>query len=294
MSITLNSETATTLDPGLYIVATPIGHLEDITVRAIAVLGQVDIIAAEDTRHSARLLQKYQINTPLTSYHDHTNPAQRASIIGRLQTGQSVALISDAGTPLISDPGFRLVSEARELGIKVVPVPGACAAIAAICAAGLPSDQFLFAGFLPPKKGARVDALKERVDETATLVYYESPRRLADTLAAMAEVFGENRIAVIARELTKLHEQIEVGTLSELIAQVEVDDDLRRGECVLLVRGSEEKKTDSLSKGATATMQALVAELPLKQAARLAARITGEKKNALYSWGLAFQHDNRR
>lgn len=292
MSITLNSETGTALDPGLYIVATPIGHLEDITLRAIAVLGQVDIIAAEDTRHSSRLLQKYQINTPLTPYHDHTNPAQRAKIIARLQQGHSVALISDAGTPLISDPGYRLVSEARGLGINVVPIPGASAAIAAICAAGLPSDRFLFEGFLPAKKGARLDALSARVDEVATLVYYESPRRLIGTLADMIQVFGTDRVAVIARELTKLHEQIKTGTLSELVDQVNADDNLRRGECVLLVKGCEVTKGEGLPHDAIATMRALIAELPLKQAARLAAQITGEKKNALYSWALAFQNNN--
>ena len=291
MSITVNSDNGIALEPGLYIVATPIGHLEDITVRAISVLGQVDIIAAEDTRHSSRLLQKYQINTPLTPYHDHTNPAQRAKIIERLQQGQTVALISDAGTPLISDPGFRLVLEARELGINVVPVPGACAAIAAICTAGLPSDRFLFEGFLPPKTGARIEALNTRVDEIATLIYYESPRRLADTLLDMVKVFGGDRTAVIARELTKLHEQIEAGTLSELIERVDADDNLRRGECVLLVKGCEAVKGEGLSHEVIAIMRVLVAELPLKQASKLAAQITGEKKNALYSWGLANQEE---
>ncbi|MDF1644772.1 MAG: 16S rRNA (cytidine(1402)-2'-O)-methyltransferase [Pseudomonadales bacterium] len=292
MSITLSSEAGTALDSGLYIVATPIGHLEDITLRAIAVLGQVDIIAAEDTRHSSRLLQKYQINTPLTPYHDHTNPTQRAKIIARLQQGHSVALISDAGTPLISDPGYRLVSEARELGIKVVPVPGACAAIAAICAAGLPSDRFLFEGFLPAKKGARLDALSARIDEIATLVYYESPRRLVDTLRDMIQIFGADRVAVIARELTKLHEQIKTGTLSELVGQVNADDNLRRGECVLLIKGCEVVRGEGLPQDAIAIMQTLIAELPLKQAARLTAQITGEKKNALYSWALSFQNDD--
>ena len=294
MLITVNSDAGTALEPGLYIVATPIGHLEDISIRAIAVLAQVDIIAAEDTRHSSRLLQKYQINTPLTPYHDHTNPAQRAKIIERLQQGQSVALISDAGTPLISDPGFRLVAEAREQGINIVPVPGACAAIAAICAAGLPSDRFLFEGFLPPKTGARIERLKSNVDQSATLVYYESPRRLADTLADMITVFGEDRQAVIARELTKLHEQIKAGTLAELVEQVNADDNMRRGECVMLVKGREIDKSDALSASAIATLQLLLAELPVKQAAKLTAQITGEKKNALYSWALENQQDAKR
>ncbi len=294
MLITVNSDAGTALEPGLYIVATPIGHLEDISIRAIAVLAQVDIIAAEDTRHSSRLLQKYQINTALTPYHDHTNPAQRAKIIERLQQGQSVALISDAGTPLISDPGFRLVAEAREQGINIVPVPGACAAIAAICAAGLPSDRFLFEGFLPPKTGARIERLKSNVDQSATLVYYESPRRLADTLADMITVFGEDRQAVIARELTKLHEQIKAGTLAELVEQVNADDNMRRGECVMLVKGREIDKSDALSASAIATLQLLLAELPVKQAAKLTSQITGEKKNALYSWALANQQDAKQ
>ena len=278
MSITLASKTNMPLEPGLYIVATPIGHLDDITIRAIAVLEQVDIIAAEDTRHSSRLLQKYQINTPLTPYHDHTNPAQRAKILERLKQGQSIALISDAGTPLISDPGYRLVSEARAQGINVVPIPGACAAITAICAAGLPSDRFLFEGFLPPKKGARLDALQTRADEIATLVYYESPRRLADSLQDMATAFGGDRQAVIARELTKLHEQVAAGSLDELIEQVGNDDNLSRGECVVLVKGREVAKRDDLPAEAISIMKLLVAELPLKQASRLASQITGEKK----------------
>ncbi|MBL4583303.1 MAG: 16S rRNA (cytidine(1402)-2'-O)-methyltransferase [Pseudomonadales bacterium] len=291
MSITLSSEAGVPIEPGLYIVATPIGHLEDITVRAISVLKQVDIIAAEDTRHSARLLQKYQINTPLTPYHDHTNPAQRAKIIDRLQQGQRIALISDAGTPLISDPGFRLVSEVRALGINVIPIPGACAAIAAMCTSGLPSDRFLFEGFLPSKQGARQQALAGRANEIATLVYYESPRRLADTLRDMSVAFGPERQAVIARELTKLHEQIKCGALSDLIAAVDADDNLRRGECVLLVKGCPVRTDPGLSQEAIDIMQTLIAELPLKQAAKLAAQITGEKKNALYAWALSFQSD---
>ena len=293
MSITLASKTNMPLEQGLYIVATPIGHLDDITIRAIAVLEQVDIIAAEDTRHSSRLLQKYQINTPLTPYHDHTNPAQRAKILERLKQGQSIALISDAGTPLISDPGYRLVSEARAQGINVVPIPGACAAITAICAAGLPSDRFLFEGFLPPKKGARLDALQTRADEIATLVYYESPRRLADTLQDMVTAFGGDRQAVIARELTKLHEQVAAGSLDELIEQVNNDDNLSRGECVVLVKGREVAKRDDLPAEAISIMTMLVAELPLKQASRLASQITGEKKNALYAWALAFQSQDK-
>ena len=292
MSITLNSDSGIALEPGLYIVATPIGHLEDISIRALSILGQADIIAAEDTRHSSRLLQKYQINTPLTPYHDHSNPAQRGKIIERLKQGQRVALISDAGTPLISDPGFRLVLEAREQGVPVIPVPGACAVIAAICAAGLPSDSFLFEGFLPQKKSARVDVLSARADEVATLVYYEAPRRLTNTLEDMAQVFGDDRVVVIARELTKLHEQIVSGTIARIIEQVAADDNLQRGECVLLVKGCEPEKAEELSSDVCNIMRILMAELPIKQAAKLASEITGERKNSLYSWALENQSDN--
>ena len=292
MSITLNSDSGIALEPGLYIVATPIGHLEDISIRALSVLGQADIIAAEDTRHSSRLLQKYQINTLLTPYHDHSNPAQRGKIIERLKQGQRVALISDAGTPLISDPGFRLVLEAREQGIPVIPVPGACAVIAAICAAGLPSDRFLFEGFLPQKRSARVDVLSARANEVATLVYYEAPRRLANTLQDMAQAFGDDRVVVIARELTKLHEQIVSGTIARIIEQVDADDNLQRGECVLLVKGCEPDKAEGLPDDVCHMMRILMAELPIKQAAKLASEITGERKNSLYSWALENQSDN--
>jgi 16S rRNA (cytidine1402-2'-O)-methyltransferase len=266
----------------LYVVATPIGNLDDITYRAVKLLREVDLIAAEDTRHSHRLLQHYSIVTPMTSLHEHNEQARIPGLLERLSTGDSIALLSDAGTPLISDPGFPLVREARRTGIDVVPLPGPNAAVCALSAAGLPSDRFLFAGF-PPKQGAqRRRWLEALAREQATLVFYESSHRILESLKQMAEVFGPDRSGVIARELTKLHETFLHGKLSELVALLEEDDNQRRGEFVLLLHGHAGDREEELSLDADRILEVLGAELPVGQAAKLSAQLTGMKKNELY------------
>lgn len=270
----------------LYIVATPIGNLADMVPRAVEVLQCADLVAAEDTRHSQRLFSHFNIDTPLMAYHDHSDDKRTGQILQRLEQGQTVALISDAGTPLISDPGYRLVREARGRGIRVVPVPGACAFVAALSAAGLPSDRFSFEGFLPARPGAREKALLELAADTRTLVFYEAPHRVADTLDAMAEVFGAEREAVIAREISKAFETFHLAPLAELAAWVRADSNQQRGEIVLLVRGAERKQGSELDSEAERVMKLLLAELPPKKAAALAAEITGVNKKALYNWSL--------
>ncbi|WP_188150015.1 16S rRNA (cytidine(1402)-2'-O)-methyltransferase [Teredinibacter waterburyi] len=272
----------------LYIVATPIGNLGDMTIRAQEVLRLVDIIAAEDTRHSARLLQHFQISTPLLAYHDHTNEAQTQRLLDRLISGDNVALISDAGTPLISDPGYRLVAMARQQGVNVVPIPGASAVITALCAAGLASDRFAFEGFLPAKTGARQQRLEPLAADPRTLIFYESPHRIQESLQAMAQTFGEGRQLVLARELTKTFETFLSGSFIEVLAMLEADANQLRGEMVVLVQGysAPSSEADSVDPEAQRIMRILMSELPLKQAAALAAQISTEKKNKLYQWGL--------
>ena len=254
--------------------------------RAIEVLQCADLVAAEDTRHSQRLLSHFNIDTPLVAYHDHSDDRRTAQILERLEQGQTIALISDAGTPLISDPGYRLVREARARGIRVVPVPGACAFVAALSAAGLPSDRFSFEGFLPSKSGARERVLESLAREERTMVFYEAPHRVLDTLQAMAAVFGAEREAVIARELTKAFETFHLAPLAELCDWVAADSNQRRGEIVLLVRGAERKQGAELDVEAERVMKLLLGELPPKRAAALAAEITGVSKKALYNWSL--------
>ncbi|GAB2878309.1 16S rRNA (cytidine(1402)-2'-O)-methyltransferase [Microbulbifer echini] len=270
----------------LYIVATPIGNLADMVPRAIEVLQCADLVAAEDTRHSQRLFSHFNIDTPLMAYHDHSDDKRTNQILQRLEQGQTVALISDAGTPLISDPGYRLVREARERGIRVVPIPGACAFVAALSAAGLPSDRFSFEGFLPAKTGPRERALQELAGDTRTLVFYEAPHRVADTLQAMAEVFGAEREAVIAREVSKAFETFQLLPLGELVSWVRSDSNQQRGEIVLLVRGAERRRDTELDGEAQRVMSLLLAELPPKKAAAIAAEITGVNKKVLYNWSL--------
>ncbi len=276
----------TILSPGtLYVVATPIGNLADITCRAVAILGEVQLIAAEDTRHSAKLLHHYGINTPCIALHEHNEREQAAKLVERLEGGTSIALISDAGTPLISDPGFYLVNTVREHGLRVIPIPGPSAILAALSASGLPVDRFCFEGFLPAKAGARQKRLQMLADETRTLVFYESPHRICATLQQMKETFGTERQAVIARELTKTFETIHGDTLEKLSAWIAGDSNQRRGEFVLLVQGAAGHQ---LGAGIDAEVQRvaeiLAAELPSRQAAELAAKITGEKKNRLYRY----------
>ncbi|WP_185235055.1 16S rRNA (cytidine(1402)-2'-O)-methyltransferase [Teredinibacter franksiae] len=272
----------------LYIVATPIGNLDDITQRALATLQKADIIAAEDTRHSAKLTQHFGITTPLIAYHDHSNESQTLRLLDRLSKGESIALISDAGTPLISDPGYRLVKLAREKGIAVVPIPGACALVAALSAAGLPSDRFSFEGFLPAKNVGRNTRLEALATDTRTLVFYESPHRIVESLQAMAQVFGCDRQVVLAREITKAYETFLSATFSELQGMMAADANQLRGEMVVMVQGyvAPEQNDEALEPEVQHTMQVLMAELPVKQAAALASKLTGIKKNKLYKWAL--------
>ncbi|WP_323845068.1 16S rRNA (cytidine(1402)-2'-O)-methyltransferase [Microbulbifer magnicolonia] len=270
----------------LYIVATPIGNLADMVPRAVEVLQCADLVAAEDTRHSQRLFSHFNIDTPLMAYHDHSDDKRTEQILQRLEQGQKIALISDAGTPLISDPGYRLVREARSRGIRVVPIPGPCAFVAALSAAGLPSDRFSFEGFLPAKAGAREKALRELAADTRTMVFYEAPHRVADTLDAMVEAFGGEREAVIAREISKAFETFHLAPLAELAAWVRADSNQQRGEIVLLVRGAEHRQDSELDSEAERVMKLLLAELPPKRAAALAAEITGVNKKTLYNWSL--------
>jgi 16S rRNA (cytidine1402-2'-O)-methyltransferase len=269
----------------LYVVATPIGNLGDLTERARKVLTDVALIAAEDTRQTRRLLAHCGISTPLVSYHEHNELGAALRLVDALAAGQSIALVSDAGTPLISDPGYDLVAAARARGIPVVPVPGANAAICALSAAGLPSDRFLFLGF-PPRSGSeRRTWIATLAREPGTLVFYESGRRAAETLADLAEVLGETRRAALARELTKRFETFLFGTVRELAARLESDDEQRLGEMVLLIEGCREPVAGDRAEQER-VLRILAADLPLRQAAGLAARLTGERKNALYRLGL--------
>ncbi|WP_075187292.1 16S rRNA (cytidine(1402)-2'-O)-methyltransferase [Teredinibacter haidensis] len=272
----------------LYIVATPIGNLGDISQRAIDTLNKADIIAAEDTRHSAKLLQHFGIDTRVLPYHDHSNEAQTAKWLQRLQQGENVALISDAGTPLISDPGYRLVRLAREQGIAVIPIPGACAVVAALSAAGLPSDRFSFEGFLPAKNTARFSRLDAVATDSRTLIFYESPHRIQDSITAMAEVFGPDRQVVMAREISKTYETFLSATFAELLQILDTDPNQVRGEMVVMVQGyvAPEKEGDTLSDDVEKMMAVLMDELPLKQAAAIGAKLSGEKKNRLYKWAV--------
>lgn len=271
----------------LYVVATPIGNMGDMVPRAIEVLQSVEVIAAEDTRHSARLMETCQIKTPMVPYHDHSNERQVESLLGYLEQGQSVALISDAGTPLVSDPGYRLVRSARDRGHRVVPIPGPCALIAALSASGLPSDRFSFEGFLPAKSGQRSTALTALQREQRTMIFYEAPHRVLDSLKSMSCVFGDNREAVMAREITKTFETIRGGSLAELVDFVANDSNQQKGEIVLMVRGDAAQQTSELDPEAQRVMEILCRDLRVKQASELAAEITGVKKKLLYQWAVS-------
>ncbi|RKZ89132.1 MAG: 16S rRNA (cytidine(1402)-2'-O)-methyltransferase [Gammaproteobacteria bacterium] len=272
----------------LYIVATPIGNLSDMSQRAIDTLQEVAVIAAEDTRHSGHLLKHYSITTPTVSLHEHNEQQRSEVLLSRLQQGESIALISDAGTPLISDPGYRLVSLVRENDIPVVPVPGSCALIAALSASGLASDSFTFEGFLPPKQGARQQALQNLVAEMRTLIFYESPRRLQATLTDMVAVFGEERPACLAREITKLHETIKTKSLIDLLDWVNSDANQQRGECVLLVEGVKQQQ-DADEVEVNRVLTVLLTELPVKRAAAIASSLLNVSKNKAYDMALKLQ-----
>lgn len=272
--------TAPRLEPALYLVATPIGNLGDITIRALETLASADIVACEDTRVTRVLLERYGMLRRMTAYHEHNAAEAGPKLLDAVEAGQSVALASDAGTPLISDPGFRLVSQAQERGLRVVPIPGASAVLAALTASGLPTDAFLFAGFLPNKLGQRESRLNEYSSSPATLVFFESPRRLGASLQSMAKMLGGDRKAVIARELTKTFEEVRPGTLTELAAHYE-SAGAPKGEVVVCVapplasEAFDPADTDRL-------LLSLAGEMPAAKAAGEAARMTGAKKSALY------------
>ncbi|MGQ9659247.1 MAG: 16S rRNA (cytidine(1402)-2'-O)-methyltransferase [Thermochromatium sp.] len=270
----------------LYVVATPIGNLGDLSERARRVLAEVDAIAAEDTRATRRLLAHCGIAAELIAYHDHNESELTPRLLERLESGQCLALVSDAGTPLISDPGYTLVSAARERGLDVVPIPGASAAICALSASGLPSDRFLFLGF-PPRTQSRRRAWIEAVArEPGTLILYESTKRALETLRDLQAVLGDERRLVIARELTKQFETFLFGSASALIARLESDPRQQRGEMVILVEGCVASQADETREDAIRVLRILSESMPLSQAAALAARLTGAKRNTLYRLGL--------
>ena len=272
----------------LYIVATPIGNLQDITQRALDTFTQVDLIAAEDTRHSGLLLSHYGIKKPFFALHDHNEQEKAHILVEKLKQGSNIALISDAGTPLISDPGFHLVRQCREAGIRVVPLPGACAAITALCASGIASDRFCFEGFLPAKSKARKDKLENIAKEDRTLIFYESTHRILDTLEDMQSVLGGERYIVLAREITKTWETITGNTIKNLREWLLEDPNRTKGEMVLIVEGKPKSdNNDEISPQAVKALELIAEELPLKKAAAIVAELYGYKKNALYQFGLA-------
>lgn len=271
------------LKSGLYVTATPIGNLGDVTKRALEVLRGADAILCEDTRVTSKLLAAYGIEKPLLPYHDHNAAKVRPKILQRLEAGETLALVSDAGTPLVSDPGYKLVREAREKGIAVIPVPGPSAPLAALMAAGLASDRFSFQGFLPAKAAARRKALEALKGRPETLIFFESAKRTPEALRDMAEIFGAGRTAALARELTKKFEEIATFPLAEAGAFLSGRDELK-GEVVLLVEGAGE--ADAMEGDADAALEAALKSLSVKDAAALVAALTGKPRKALYSRAL--------
>lgn len=279
-------KTGKTGKPGkLYVVATPIGNLADISNRALETLASVDLIAAEDTRHSRTLLQHFGINTAMMSLHEHNEASKIEQIIRQLVAGSSVALISDAGTPLISDPGFRLVLAVHEAGMKPVPVPGASAISTMLSVAGQPVERFCFEGFLQSKKAGRRKQLEALLSESRTLVFYESSHRIHESLQDMRNVFGPSRCCTVGRELTKRFESLYRGALDEVLLEMEQDKNSTRGEFVVVVAGAEESDDENLEKGRL-IMDVLLSELSVSKAAGLAAKISGARKNMLYEYGV--------
>ena len=272
----------------LHIVATPIGNLGDISRRAIEVLAGADIVAAEDTRRCRALLTHLGLSRTVLAYHDHSDEHRERELIAELQRGRSVALVADAGTPLVSDPGFRLVRAARIAGIEVVCVPGPCAAIAALSIAGLPSDRFVFEGFLPAREAARRARLELLVDETRTLIFYESPRRVCGLLEDLRGVFGGERTAVVARELTKLHETVLSGSIDALLERVLADAEQQLGEIVVLVHGAA-ASLDAATVNSEKLLRVLLARLPLSEAVDCAVEISGLARNGLYRQALSLR-----
>ncbi|MDA8327724.1 MAG: 16S rRNA (cytidine(1402)-2'-O)-methyltransferase [Betaproteobacteria bacterium] len=275
----------------LYVVATPIGNLADISQRALDTLRQVDLIAAEDTRHSGQMLVRMGISTRMTALHEHNEQRATPALIAALQYGQNIALITDAGTPAISDPGALLVAAAHEAGVRVVPIPGASAVVAALSAAGFTAPGWLFYGFLPARASARRNALQDLAQLPWTLVFYEAPHRITECIADLYAVLGERRL-VIARELTKLYESVHALPLSEAAAWLAADSQRQRGEFVLMLSGAQPIKMDESESQLRDTLKVLLEELPLKQAAHLAARLTGVKKNICYQLALSMRDES--
>lgn len=276
----------------LYVVATPIGNRGDLSPRAREVLAAADVVAAEDTRHTGQLLRSLGIERPLVALHEHNEAARTDELVARVARGESVALVSDAGTPLVSDPGFLLVRAARRAGLRVSPVPGPCAAVAALAVAGLPTDRFCFEGFLPARTAARRERLAQLAAEARTLVFHEAPQRIEACLADLAAVLGADREATLARELTKLHETLYHGTLGELAAVAARDPEVARGEIVVVVAGAAHASAaaDEVAE-VDRVLAILAAELPASQAADLAAAITGARRNDCYRRALALRRD---
>jgi 16S rRNA (cytidine1402-2'-O)-methyltransferase len=285
----MDQSKATVIPATLYVVATPIGNLRDITLRALDVLAAVDVVAAEDTRTTKHLLTRYAISKTLFALHRHNESALFTKIAGLLSQGKTIAMVTDAGTPAISDPGGLIVRFVREQGFKVVPIPGPNAATCALSVAGISNPHFLFYGFLPTSSGPRRRMLANLKPHPYSLIFYEAPHRILECIADMTEVFGRDRRIIFARELTKVFETIHGCDLGDALAWLEADSDRRKGEFVLILTGAEPPKEAELSEQARSTLQLLMHELPLKQAVRLAAEISGESKNRLYSLALSLQ-----
>ena len=271
----------------LYVVATPIGNLDDISKRAVEVLGSVSKIAAEDTRHSKKLMQAIGVATPLLSYHEFSGKAVASKIIAALQSGESVALISDAGTPLISDPGYKLVCRARVLGLRVIPIPGACALTAALSVAGLPTDKFAFEGFLLHKSAARRARLQALAAESRSLVFYESPHRIVESIGDMQQIFGLDRLLFVAREISKKFETHFLGTSLDCLAWLQQDSNQRKGEFVIIAAPCDELEVEARKlQQAVELVKTLRRDISMKRAVAIASEYTGARKNQLYSAAL--------
>jgi 16S rRNA (cytidine1402-2'-O)-methyltransferase len=270
----------------LFIVATPIGNLDDITFRAVEILKSIDIILAEDTRHSKKLLKHLNIAKPIRAFHEHNEREKTKVIISEIRSGKSIALISDAGTPLISDPGYFLVAQAKKEGLKVVPIPGPSALITALSASGLASDSFTFLGFLPSKQTARVKLLKSLVGRTETSIFYESPKRILATLTDMHSIYGDSREVCLAKELTKVFETIQTGSIPNLIDYLTIDQNHQKGEFVILISATDKIDIAEAETQLNSLLPILCAELGASKAAKLAAKITGIDKKQCYKRAL--------